>query len=51
MISFFTGYFAKVEYLEWSDVEPPLIHVSRDGQISRLRLRFVHDTLSGQTPQ
>jgi hypothetical protein len=39
MISFFKGYFAKVEYLEWSDVEPPLIHVSPDGQMGWLAVK------------
>ena len=45
MISFFKGYFAKVQYLEWSDAAPPMINVSPDGRIGwmavQVRARYL----------
>jgi hypothetical protein len=45
MISFFKDYFAKVQYLEWSDAAPPLIDVSFDGQTAwmavKIRARYL----------
>lgn len=31
VVNFFRGYFARVQYLEWSDASLPIIHVSPDG--------------------
>ena len=48
MIDFFRGYFGRVKYLEWSDAEPPIIHVSPDGQMGwmavKVRARYVDRT-------
>jgi hypothetical protein len=45
LIDFFRGYFARVKYLEWSDSEPPMIHVSPDGAMGwmgvKIRARYV----------
>lgn len=45
LIDFFRGYFARVKYLEWSDSEPPKIHVSPDGAMGwmgvKIRARYV----------
>jgi hypothetical protein len=45
MLSFFKGYLERVRYLEWSDAEPLVIHVSPDGQMGwtgvKVRARYV----------
>lgn len=45
LIEFFTGYFERVKYLEWSDSEPPVIQISPDGQMGwmgvKVRARYV----------
>lgn len=45
MTDFFKGYFGRVKYLEWSDAEPPVIHVSPDGQMGwiavKVRARYL----------
>jgi hypothetical protein len=45
VISFFKGYFARVRYLEWSDVGPSVVNVSPDGQVGwmavQVRARYV----------
>jgi hypothetical protein len=47
-ISFFKGYFARVKYLEWSDSEPPIVHVSPDGRMGwmavKVRARYLDRT-------
>jgi hypothetical protein len=39
------GYFARVRYLEWSDIAPPLIRISPDGQMgwmaANVRARYI----------
>jgi hypothetical protein len=45
MIGFFKGYFARVNYLEWSDAALPVIKVSPDGQMGwmavKVRARYL----------
>ena len=45
ILTFFTGYFGRVRYLEWSDSEPPVVHVSPDGRMGwmavKVRARYV----------
>jgi hypothetical protein len=45
ILTFFKGYFGRVRYLEWSDSEPPVVHVSPDGQMGwmavKVRARYV----------
>ena len=47
-VSFFKGYFGRVKYLEWSDAEPPQVHVSPDGQMGwmavKVRARYLDRT-------
>jgi hypothetical protein len=45
VINFFRGYFARVKYLEWSDVGPSVVNVSPDGNMGwmavKVRARYV----------
>jgi hypothetical protein len=47
-IAFFRGYFARVNYLEWSDAAPPIITVSPDGRMAwmavKIRARYLDRT-------
>ena len=47
-LAFFKGYFSRVKYLEWSDAEPPRVHVSPDGQMAwmavKVRARYLDRT-------
>ncbi len=36
---FLTGYFKDAVYLEWDDLEPPVVHVSNDGTMAWLAVR------------
>lgn len=51
MIAFFRGYFAKVQYLEWSDAAPPIVHVSPDGRTGWMAVKIRARLLDRAKPQ
>lgn len=47
---FLTNYLQGATYLEWDDLEPPVVRVSRDGTMAWLAVR-VHSRRTKRTPQ
>jgi hypothetical protein len=51
MIGFFKNYFARVEYLEWSDAAPPVIEVSPDGRMGWMAVKVRARTVERAKPE
>ena len=48
---FFTGYFKRVRYREWSDASPPIVAISPDGQLGWMAVAIVAKYTRADKPE